>query len=223
MDMNIKPSRMLYYIPFIILVFGSYFFFYAFNENLNADDNEEEVIESPIHKMVPGIDYTIEVTSGEAYFIMVGTQEIDDILFYSLTDNTTVQISSQGTIYSSNFIVYEQSDPNNIMYLHEIDDNFKIDDYTVVLIIEFEEPGTYVICSSSSSVDLPVLPFAYLSENHEDYEHESITYEVDSTIIISMLTIFLTFATFVPIHLKRSKAKKAIEDSPYQYYQHEEY
>lgn len=217
MIVDIKPSKVFYYIPLFILVIGSYLFYNSFMISLNAVDVDDEVIESPVHKMTPGVAYSIEVTEGEAYFIMVDTLEMENILFYSLTDSTTVQINADDTIYLMDFIVYDQTDRDNIMYLHQVDDDFFIEDYTVVFIVEFEEPGTYIIHSSSASNDLPVLPFAYLSENHEDYGWEPVTQDIDPAVAIFIITIILTLITFVPIYLKRSKAIKEVSDSPYHY------
>jgi len=217
--MDIKPSRILYYIPFLILILGSYFFYCSLMDTINAEDAEIEDVGPETYKFLPGENIVIDSLEGELFFIMMEPAIVEDISFYSLGNTTTMQLDTGGSIYKMDFFVYEQNDMNNVIYIDDGVFGFEIDGYEIFSAVLFEEPGAYVIQTIKIDDDFPSLSFAIISERTDPTP--SIT--VDPNIGIFILTIVLTIFTFTPIYIKRKKAILAYDESSYRSYDRTRY
>ena len=217
--MDIKPSRMLYYIPFLILVIGGYFFYYSLMDTLNEENVEIENTDPEIYKFFPGEYIIIDVLEEEVFFIMMEPISRDDIHFYSLENTTTMQLYSGDSVYEMDFFIYEQNDNNNIIYFDDVFEGLEIDGYDAISVVIFEEPGTYVIQTINVDDDFPMIIFAVKSERTPSPS----PVVIDPTIGIFVLTAALAIVAFIPIYSKRKKAIKEYDESPYRSYDRTKY
>ncbi len=205
MVLDIKPNKMYYLIPFFILLIGGNLFYILLSNSIGSFTNIMD-------KINPGESIVVDVEENGKYYIMVDEFNRSDIIIYSISETTTMQIYDNDSNYLFQFLIYEEDNPSNIVIAEKLPDNtsITINNFYVVMTVRFEETGTYVIQTTSEQVNYPEFTIGLTNNNVG-----LMVINIFLTIGVFIGTVASSIAIYLKIHKKRIKAIYDFEHSTY--------
>jgi len=205
MVLDIKPNKMYYIIPLLILLIGGNLFYILLNININSFENLMDVVN-------PEESITIIAQENDKFYIMIDNFSRDDIIIYTVGDTTTMQIQDNGSNYVFNFLIHEENNPSNTVTAEKLPDNTSItfNSHYVIMTVRFEEAGTYVISTTSEQIDYPPFTIGLTNKNIG-----LIILNLFLAIGALVGTIIGTVFSYLKIHKHRVKSINDYENSTY--------
>ena len=202
---DIKPNKMYYVIPLLILLIGGNFFYLLINNSIQSFSHLMDTLN-------PEESIIITVGENDKFYIMVDDFNRDDISIFSIDDSTTMQIYSDNSNYLFDLHIYEEGNSSNVVIAKKLPDNTSItfNDYYVIMTAEFKDAGTYVISVTSEQAVYPPFSIGLTNKNIG-----LMILSIFISIGVFIGTILGTVFTYLKIHEKRMKAINDFEQSTY--------